>query len=133
MKEMSVMVTPANAKTALIIENTEPIGESGTWNIAFDKYLDTDDAAIWPVKLVSFSLKPGEAGDSSGKISITEIKATYCASSSVNEISSENHSSDEVVTDEWYTLTGIKIQREYLSPGIYIRRRGNHTDKIIIR
>ena len=68
MKEMSVMVTPANAKTALIIENTEPIGESGTWNIAFDKYLDTADAAIWPVKLVSFSLKPGEAGNSSGKI-----------------------------------------------------------------
>ncbi len=133
MKEMSVMVTPANAKTALIIENTEPIGESGTWNIAFDKYLDTDDAAIWPVKLVSFSLKPGEAGNSSGKISITEIKATYRASCSVNEISIENHSSDEVVTDEWYTLTGIRIQRSYLSPGIYIRRRGNHTDKIIIR
>ena len=28
---------------------------------------------------------------------------------------------------------GNKRYREYLSPGIYIRRRGNHTDKIIIR
>ncbi|MDE7115809.1 MAG: hypothetical protein K2O56_05220, partial [Muribaculaceae bacterium] len=87
---------------------------------------------IWPVKLVSFSFKPGEAGNSSGKISITGIKATYRESSSVNEISVETPSSEDE-TEEWYTLTGIRIQRAYLSPGIYIRKRGNHTDKIIIR
>ena len=34
---------------------------------------------------------------------------------------------------EYYTLNGIRIYKENLVPGVYIRRKGNKFEKVIIK
>lgn len=37
------------------------------------------------------------------------------------------------VTDEWYDLGGIRVEREGLAPGIYLHRQGSEIEKVIVK
>ncbi|MBQ7941100.1 MAG: hypothetical protein IJ328_01665, partial [Muribaculaceae bacterium] len=40
--------------------------------------------------------------------------------------------SDSVSEVEYYTLQGIKVEKEQLTPGIYIKRQGGKTTKVVM-
>lgn len=58
------------------------------------------------------------------------IAVTIGGSAGITDIAADGSSTDE--TAEWYNMCGVRIDPATASPGIYLRRQGGKTDKIIL-
>lgn len=65
---------------------------------------------------------------------VTPAKASYILEGPLRQTGVENVSVDgEEAPVEWYTLQGVRVSGENLTPGIYVRRQGKLTKKVLIR
>lgn len=62
------------------------------------------------------------------KVANTESVSLYNAINSIDYIAP-----DSSIEPEIYTLTGVKVKNKELTPGIYIRKHGAHTDKFVVQ
>lgn len=132
-KDMSALILPANASIPVRIGNGKT--DNGEWIINLEDYFDTTDISIWPLEFISLDIIPGEPAKTSGHIGITGVEAIYYHSSGINDITDTtgigNHANDD--NEEWFSLTGLRINKNSIQPGIYIRRKGNSIQKIIVK
>lgn len=64
----------------------------------------------------------------------TPAKAAYVLEGPLRKTGVENVSVDsEEAPVEWYTLQGVRVSAENLTPGIYVRRQGKLTKKVLIK
>jgi hypothetical protein len=85
--------------------------------------------------LAAYELSPRQGGNSQ----TANIKAL--TGNTINYLATKNPSSVDDMTDiatsdmpvEYYNIQGVKVAADNLIPGIYIRRQGNNTDKIIVK
>lgn len=130
---MSALILPANASIPVRIGNGKT--DNGEWIINLEDYFDTTDISIWPLEFISLDIIPGEPAKTSGHIGITGVEAIYYHSSGINDITDTtgigNHANDD--NEEWFSLTGLRINKNSIQPGIYIRRKGNSIQKIIVK
>ena len=52
-------------------------------------------------------------------------------SSGVTDITADDAANDTAA--EYYNLQGMKLNREALTPGLYIRRSGNNAAKVLVK
>ncbi|WP_336595687.1 hypothetical protein [Bacteroides acidifaciens] len=111
----SIAVSPDDDKT-VIVTFTNPLIEAGLYYI---------------------TIETGAIGDTTYGIDYTyghankEFRFCYTISgkSGVDDIAVDRENGDE----EYFNLQGIKVNKENLTPGIYIRKSGKKTEKVWIR
>ncbi len=92
---------------------------------------DTNDAAIYPLEFVSLTISLGDAAKSTGKLEIPGIEMVYDkGQTGVDNIVVENPADAPA---EYFTLEGIRVEGNALTPGVYIVRRGNTATKILVK
>ena len=111
----SITVSPDDDKT-VIVTFTNPLIEAGLYYITIEK---------------------GAIGDTTYGIDYTyghankqfQFRYTISGASGVDDIAVDRENGDE----EYFSLQGIKVSKENLAPGIYIRKSGKKTEKVWIR
>lgn len=131
-KDLRVVLLPANETNGTTLTESSLKGNAGEWYIDFSKNFDTTNPATFPIEFVSFSISPSEAARASGSVTFERVAAVYPANGSgVKEVYAEPTDAD--ITEEWFSITGTKVNGDNVVPGIYIIRRGNLSKKVIVR
>lgn len=60
-------------------------------------------------------------------------KASYVVTGTFTQTGVANVKSTEEAPVEWFNLQGLRVDGDHLTPGIYIRRQGKVTKKVLIR
>jgi len=59
--------------------------------------------------------------------------AVYATRGMVSGIADAGLDTDRTAPAEYYTLQGVRVAPEGLAPGIYLRRQGTRTDRVVVR
>lgn len=129
--EVSVAIKAANESSPKTFEIEEKDVPSFAIIKFADKF-DLSDEAVYPLTFSSISVKPAEAKGETGQVTFSTMDFIYSKSSGIDEINSDNIDVDNM-TEEWYSITGVRMDPTNLTPGIYIRRKGSSTNKILIK
>ena len=60
---------------------------------------------------------------------ISAYEITDASYSNIEDLETDNNTSKE----EFYNIHGIKIPKDNLTPGLYIKKQGNKTTKLIVK
>lgn len=131
-KNIAVSVHPANAARPVTVTLTPTLeaNKDNEITVPMTEFGDPADLAFYPATFNSIAFSPG---DKTGtySIDIKSMQAVYNNyESGVSDIVSDA-SADAPV--ELYNLQGIRVSTANAAPGLYIRRQGNRSEKIIIR
>lgn len=129
--QISVAIKAANESTPKTFE-TEGLDTPFSEIIKFTDKFDLSDEAIYPLTFSFISVKPAEKKTETGQVTFSSMDFIYSKSSAVDEISAD-HIDNNNVTEEWYSITGMRMNSANLTPGVYIRRKGSSTSKILIK
>lgn len=129
--QISVAIKAANESTPKTFE-TEGRDTPFSEIIKFTDKFDLSDEAIYPLTFSFISVKPAEKKTETGQVTFSSMDFIYSKSSAVDEISADNIDNNNV-TEEWYSITGLRMNSAKLTPGVYIRRKGSSTSKILIK
>lgn len=129
--QISVAIKAANESTPKTFE-TEGRDTPFSEIIKFTDKFDLSDEAIYPLTFSFISVKPAEKKTETGQVTFSSMDFIYSKSSAVDEISTDNIDNNNV-TEEWYSITGLRMNSANLTPGVYIRRKGSSTSKILIK
>lgn len=129
--QISVAIKAANESTPKTFE-TEGRDTPFSEIIKFTDKFDLTDEAIYPLTFSFISVKPAEKKTETGQVTFSSMDFIYSKSSAVDEISTDNIDNNNV-TEEWYSITGLRMNSANLTPGVYIRRKGSSTSKILIK
>ncbi len=129
--QISVAIKAANESTPKTFE-TEGRDTPFSEIIKFTDKFDLSDEAIYPLTFSFISVKPAEKKTETGQVTFSSMDFIYSKSSAVDEISADNIDNNNV-TEEWYSITGLRMNSANLTPGVYIRRKGSSTSKILIK
>lgn len=129
--QISVAIKAANESTSKTFE-TEGGDTPFSEIIKFTDKFDLSDEAIYPLTFSFISVKPAEKKTETGQVTFSSMDFIYSKSSAVDEISADNIDNNNV-TEEWYSITGMRMNSANLTPGVYIRRKGSSTSKILIK
>lgn len=122
------------------------IGEKATLNVSIEKAFDVEiiseewttsdpEVAIVENGIVS------AVGDGTATISFVVIDGTGCPHVAVCEVYVDNTSGIEGISDEdnnenstieYYNLNGVRINSDALAPGLYIKKEGKRSVKILV-
>lgn len=106
-----------------------------------DAIINYTKSGTWPYgycgKFVAIAISGVKAGD---KVQLSGIQTSYNGftftpgtlapqNAAVNEIFNDNANAEVEV----YNLQGVKVNAETVTPGIYVRRQGTKTEKVIIK
>lgn len=122
------------------------VGESKTLDVTIDKAIDvTIESAAWVTSNPAVALVADgtvtATGEGNATISFIVIDNTGCPhivsceifveeSAGVEEIIPSENTNAKI---EYYDLRGMRINSDMLTPGIYIKREGHRTTKILIK
>lgn len=98
--------------------------------IKFADLTNADDLLIYPIKLLSMTFTLQAKSGNAGKLAIPAFKAVYAAEEGIGEIADDVVSNNGGTT-EYFNLQGIPVQNP--SEGLYIKKCGNKSEKVIIR
>lgn len=129
--KVSVAIKAANEstpKTFAIEEKDAPF----CGIIKFADKFNLSDEAIYPLTFSFISVKPAEPKTETGQIIFSNMDFIYSKSSVIDEIHPDDINVDNI-TEEWYSITGVRMNPSNLTPGIYICRKGSSTKKILIK
>ena len=129
--QISVAIKAANESTPKTFE-TEGRDTPFSEIIKFTDKFDLSDEAIYPLTFSFISVKPAEKKTETGQVIFSSMDFIYSKSSAVDEISADKIDNNNV-TEEWYSITGLRMNSANLTPGVYIRRKGSSTSKILIK
>ena len=131
-KSITVNFRAANSKEPKNISCPEIGAESTDWTINFADYLDLDDDGIYPIYFSQISIEPSEGAKATGFYDFTNIDAIYAkGGSGIEEITVDEAAANGTV--EWYNLQGMRVAPADLAPGLYIRRSGTESSKVVLR
>lgn len=131
--KLTVNLKASNSSTVTAVNFEDfPVSRERFIDLNLKKIMNTSEEGSLPVEFVSLIIIPGDNAKAEGRIEIQEISALSPDSSGVNEILRETLDSESNDNWEWYTMTGLKVRDNSLKPGIYIRKRGTETKKILI-
>ena len=130
--QLSLTITAANRTKSDIVAYKElPAAAPAEWTLRLSDVFDTNDAAIYPLEFVSLTISLGDAAKSTGKLEIPGIEMVYDkGQTGVDNIVVENPADAPA---EYFTLEGIRVEGNALTPGVYIVRRGNTATKILVK
>lgn len=131
-KSITINFRAANSKSPVSVSCPEIGAESTDWAIDFGDYLDLTDDGIYPIYFSQIAIEPSEGSKTTGFFDIPNIDALHKkGGSGIEEISVE----EATVTGdvEWYNLQGIRVAPADLEPGLYIRRNGARSSKVVLR
>ncbi len=129
--QLSLSFRAANNKVTTIATLSEFAQDETTWIVPIADYLDTNDAAIYPIEFVSLVITPKDAAKATGHIEVPGIEVLYPkggAGIDENIVPSEADG-----TEAWYTVEGIALPSAPTAAGLYIRRNASGVSKIIVR
>lgn len=131
-KSIILRLQPANAARFVDVSVAPKLTPSveNTVKIDMSEFGDNNDIAFYPVtfKAIAVSLD-----DATGKyhIDIPSMYAVYNNfTESVSDIATDNAVGG---TTRYYTIDGIEIAADALTPGLYIKVNGTNTEKVIIK
>lgn len=131
-KKIGVVLKPANSDAVTTVEFADfKTNGSAEWVIPIETVFDITDPAVFPITLSTISIYPAETASQTGRIVFSHFCGLYenSGESGVTAVEGDLDAGGEV----WYTLTGMPVNRERLSPGIYIVRKGGKTMKVMKR
>lgn len=131
-KSITINFRAANSKSPVSVSCPEIGAESTDWTIDFGEYLDLTDDGIYPIYFSQIAIEPSEGAKATGFFDFTNIDALYKKGGSGIE---ELPVGEATVAGnvEWYNLQGIRVAPADLVPGLYIRRNGEHSTKVVLR
>ena len=129
--QISVAIKAANESTPKTFE-TEGRDTPFSEIIKFTDKFDLSDEAIYPLTFSFISVKPAEKKTETGQVIFSSMDFIYSKSSAIDEISADKIDNNNV-TEEWYSITGLRMNSANLTPGVYICRKGSSTSKILIK
>ncbi len=129
--QVSVAIKAANQSTPTTFDiqgNDAPLRAI----IKFADKFNLDDEEIYPLTFSFITVKPAEQKTETGQVTFSDIDFIYQKSSAVNEISTDitNGGNNK---EEWFSITGTRMNPQNLTPGIYILRTGTTTRKVLIK
>lgn len=105
--------------------NTMVVGEVGTQTINDDKTLNTWEAGDAVVTSLTYKATADSPTQMAYSVAVT---ISDNSESAVAEISA-----DENATAVYFDLTGAKHNAENLAPGVYVKRQGSKTTKVLVK
>ena len=133
-KKISILLKPANSTAITTLDFTN-FNADGTaeWIIPFETVFDIANPEVFPITLSTISIYPAEAGNQNGNISFSHFCALY-------EQEQQSSVEEVIITptvtctdEEWFSLTGARVNKGSTSPGLYIIRKGDTVRKIIVK
>ncbi len=103
--------------------------------IPVSKFVDVNDLASYPLAFTSIQFYLADSNATTHTVSIPVLDAVYTSvepDQGIGGISADN-GSDSSASAAYYNLQGVRVDADRLVPGIYIRVRAGHADKIVIR
>ena len=128
---LQMIVVSASATQPTTLTFTE-IGDDRTeWNFRFEELYDMHDSATYPIAFNSLSIMPGDAAKAEGHIDLPAIEAVY----DHGEAGIENVTAADAAQGpaQWFNLQGISVDPRTMAPGLYLRRQGSSTAKVVVR
>lgn len=131
-KQISLTLQTANETRTKIVTHDVALTADAVNVVRFDmsEYGNADDIATYPLTFKSLAVVSGDKAGTTAHIEIPAINAVY--DRYANGI--ETITPDSIANSAtYYNLQGQPVSGRTLSPGLYIRRTGNHAEKIIVK
>lgn len=133
--KLDVRIAPNGAKA---VSNTYTVDfKANTDNqilVPVSDFFDVDDFINYPAVFTGFSFYPANQATKSTTLRVKAMQAVYTAlrpEASVSDIIADDSGSDGPA--RYYNLQGQPANPQSAGPGLYLRRHGNKTEKVIIR
>lgn len=131
-KNIVVSLQPANAERPVSVTLTPTLeaNKDNEITVPMTEFGNPADLAFYPAMFNSIAFSPG---DKTGTYSIDIKSMQTVYNNYVNGISDIVSDTSADAPVELYNLQGIRVSSANAAPGLYIRRQGNRSEKIIIR
>lgn len=119
-----------NGSSTVTIDKTDCRKSGDVISIRLKDYFDIADPATWPVKFMRLAVYPSEAAKATGSVTFSGISSVVLDNSGVGEFTVG--ATDNNLPVEYYNLNGFKVNPHACPSGIYIRRQGARSEKVVI-